>query len=158
MGKNLVSGITVVNLAVAIVFIFATLFVIFYKIFAVSAHLKAMEVNLQVGRWNKMHLIYALETEKLGSFKDIGFIPQGEVAKDGEASKGPYFNYSSDLLNGKGRFLAVNRVGLDACKKYDGQWFAYINPEQIIGNAVAEAPIKRCAELTPDFELLRDFL
>ena len=52
--------------------------------------------------------------------------------------------------------MAENKVHLDDCKRYDGQWFAYINPEQMIGNAVAEAPISRCAVLTPDYELLRE--
>jgi hypothetical protein len=156
MSRELWSGITVVNFVIAVVLITATGFVVFYKLFAISAHVKAAEVNPQAGRWNKMHLTYALETEKLGSFKEIGYIPYGDVAKDGESSQSSYFNYSSDLLNGKGRFLAVNRVRLEACKKYDGQWFAYINPEQMIGNAVAEAPISRCAVLTPDFELLRE--
>jgi hypothetical protein len=156
MGRELRSGFTFANMVIAIALITATGFVAFYKLFAVSAQVKAVEVNQQTAKWNKMHLAYALETEKLGAFKDIGFVPYGDVAKDGESSKSSYFNYSSDLLNGKGRFLAVNSVRLDACKKHDGQWFAYINPEQIIGNAVAEAPIQRCAILTPDYELLRE--
>jgi len=150
-------GITLVNLIIAIVFIAIAAFVVFHKLFALSGQVRAMEVEPQAGKWNKMHLAYALEYEKLGSFRDIGYVPHGEVMKEGEASRSSTFSYSSDLINGKGRFLAVNRKTLDACKKYDGQWFAYINPEQMIGNAVAEAPIKRCAVLTPNFELLREF-
>jgi len=59
------------------------------------------------------------------------------------------------LTRGKGRFLAINRVSLDKCGKGEGAWFAYGNPEQIVGNAVVEPPVARCAALTPHFELLR---
>jgi hypothetical protein len=157
MSRDFTAGITVVNLVIAIVLLTAFGFIAYYKLFAVSSLIKATEVSQQAGKWNKMHLAYALENESLGSFKDIGYVPAGEVTKDGEAGRSPTFNYSSDLINGKGRFLAVNRVSLDDCKKYKGQWLAYINPEQIIGNAVSELPIGKCAILTPNFELLREF-
>jgi hypothetical protein len=157
MSKNFTAGITVVNLVIAIVLLTAFGFVAYYKLFAISSLVRATEVSQQVGKWNKAHLAYALETEKLGSFKDIGFVPTGEATKDGEAGRSSTFNYSSDLINGRGRFLAINRVSLDDCKKYKGQWLAYINPEQLMGNAVAELPIERCAILTPNFELLREF-
>ncbi len=150
-------GITVVNFVIAIVLITALAFVVFYKLFAVDAHVKAAEVNLQVGKWNKLQVTYAMAYENLGSFRDIGYIPYGKIASDGESSKSRVFSYSSDLRNGKGRFLAVNRVSLNDCLRYEGYWLAYGNPEQIIGNAVVELPVARCAELTPDFELLKDF-
>ena len=148
-------GVTIVNLIIALAFLFAGGFVLFHKLFAISADVKALEVEREAGKWNKMHLAYALENEKLGSFKEIGYVPFGEILKDGEASKSKIFSYSSDLINGRGRFLAINRVTLAQCRRHDGQWFAYINPEQIIGNAVAESPVERCAVLLPNFELLR---
>jgi hypothetical protein len=150
-------GVTVVNFIIAVVLILAFAFVIFYKLFALSAQVKALEVNPQAGRWNRLLVAYAIETETLGSFKEIGFVPYGKLAEDGESSKSSTFSYSSDLENGKGRFLAINIIGLDNCKKKEGHWFAYGNIEQFAGNAVAEPPIKRCAVLTPNFELFRDF-
>jgi len=149
-------SISIVNLVIAIVFIAAVAFIVFYKIFAVDAQIKAVEVNQQASKWNKLQVAYAITNEKLGSFSEIGYVPYGNVESDGESSKSKYFNYNSDLINGKGRFLAVNRVKLDKCKKYEGQWLAYGNPEQVAGNAVVELPIPKCAILTPDFELLRE--
>jgi len=148
-------SISIVNLVIAIVFIGAIAFIVFYKLFAVDAQIKAVEVNQQAGKWNKLSVAYAIAYERLGSFKEIGYIPYGKVDKDGESSKSKYFNYSSDLINGKGRFLAINRVKLDKCLKYEGEWLAYGNPEQVVGNAVVEPPIPKCAVLTPDFELLK---
>jgi len=148
-------SISVVNLITAILFIAVVVFIVFYKLFAVEAQVKALEVSQQAGKWNRLSVTYAIENEKLGSFKEIGYVPFGKVASDGESSQSKYFNYSSDLANGKGRFLAVNRVKLDNCSKYEGEWFAYMNPEQIVGNAVPEPPISKCAILTPDFELLK---
>ena len=145
------------NLVVAIVLITALAFIVFYKLFAVDAQVKAVEVSLQAGKWNRLLVAHALEYEKLGSFKEIGYIPYGKVATDGESSKSRVFNYSSDLENGKGRFLAINRVSLDSCLRYEGYWLAYGNPEQVVGNAVVELPVSRCAILTPYFELLRNF-
>jgi len=151
------SGITIVNVIIALAFLFAAGFVLFHKLFAVSTNVKVLEVEQEASKWNKMHLAYALEYEKLGSFNEIGFVPFGEILKEGEASKSKTFSYSSDLMNGRGRFLAINRINLDRCRKHDGQWFAYINPEQMIGNAVAESPVERCAVLLPNFELLRGY-
>ncbi len=150
-------GITVVNLVIAVVLITALAFIVFYKLFAVDAKIKASEVNPQAGQWNKLLVSYAMEREELGTFKEIGYVPYGKVAPDGESSKSQVFNYSSDFLNGKGRFLAVNRISLNDCSRYEGLWLAYGNPEQIVGNAVAELPVLRCAILTPNFELLRVF-
>jgi hypothetical protein len=146
-----------VNLVIAIVLITALSFIVFNKLFAVDAQVKAGEVSLQAGKWNKLLLTYAMEYEKLGSFEEIGYVPYGKIASDGESSKSKVFNYSSDLKNGKGRFLAINRVSLDNCLRYEGYWLAYGNPEQMVGNAVVELPVSRCAILTPYFELLRNF-
>ena len=148
-------SISIVNLVIAIVLIAALGFIVFYKIFAVDAQIKAIEVSQQAGKWNKLLVAYAISNEKLGSFKEIGYIPYGNVESDGESSKSKYFSYNSDLENGKGRFFATNRVKLDKCLKYEGQWLAYGNPEQVVGNAVVELPVPKCAILTPDFELLK---
>ena len=150
-------SITVVNLVVAIVLITALAFIVFYKLFAADAQVKAVEVSMQAGKWNRLQVAYAMEYEELGSFTEIGYIPVGKVAADGESSKSQVFSYSSDLENGKGRFLAINRVSLDNCLRYEGYWLAYGNPEQVVGNAVVELPVSRCAILTPYFELLRNF-
>jgi len=146
-----------VHLGGAIVFICALVFIVVHKLFAVDARIRAAEVVEQAGKWNKLLVAYAIENEELGSFTEIGYVPPGKVAKDGESSKSDAFKYSSDQDHGKGRFLAINRVSLDKCGKYEGEWFAYGNQEQIVGNAVAEPPVARCAGLTPDFELLRGY-
>ncbi|MCL2260194.1 MAG: hypothetical protein FWC15_02440 [Fibromonadales bacterium] len=151
------TGITIVNLSVAIVLMGALVFIVIHKLFAVDAKVRAVEVLEQAGQWNKLLVAYAIENEELGSFTEIGYVPIGKVAKDGESSKSDVFEYNSDLANGKGRFLAINRVSLNECRKRKGEWFAYGNPEQIVGNAVAEAPIAKCAVLTPYFELLRGY-
>jgi len=151
------AGITIVNLSVAIVLMGALAFIVFYKLFDLDAKVKATEVLQQSWQWNKLLVAYAIENEELGSFKEIGYVPPGKVAADGESSKSHFFKYSSDLEGGKGRFLAINRVRLNECRKNEGEWFAYGNPEQIVGNAVVEAPVARCAVLTPYFELLRGF-
>jgi len=157
MGMKTDLGVTIVNLVVAIVLVTALAFIVFYKLFAVDAQVKAVEVSLQAGKWNRLLVAHAMEYEKLGSFKEIGYVPNGKVAADGESSKSGVFNYSSDAKNGEGRFLAINRVSLNNCLRYEGYWLAYGNPEQMVGNAVVELPIRRCAILTPYFELLRSF-
>jgi len=147
--------ISLSNFLTAIAFIAVLAFIVFYKLFSVDAQVKAVEVSQEAGKWNRLSVTYALYCEQLGSFKEIGYVPIGKVDKDGEGSKSKYFKYSSDLINGKGRFLAVNRVSLDKCLKYEGVWFAYMNPEQIVGNAVPELPLRKCAILTPEFELFK---
>ncbi|MCL2207196.1 MAG: hypothetical protein FWB90_03765 [Fibromonadales bacterium] len=151
------TSITIANLSVAVVLVGALAFIVVYKLFAVDAKVKASEVILQAGQWNKLLVAHAIENEDLGSFAEIGYVPPGKLSEGGENSKSRYFKYSSDLDNGKGRFLAVNTVSFNECRKYEGKWFAYGNPEQIVGNAVAEAPVARCATLTPFFELLRGY-
>jgi len=148
-------SISLSSLLIAIALIAALAFIVFYKLFSVDVHVKAAEVSQEAGKWNRLSVTYALTYEKLGSFKEIGYVPIGKVDKDEEGSESKYFKYSSDLANGTGRFLAVNKVNLDNCRKYEGEWFAYMNPEQIIGNAVPELPIRKCAVLTPEFELFK---
>jgi hypothetical protein len=158
MEKYHIPGIPVSNLVIAIVLLSILAFVVFNKIFATDAKIRAMEVSQQAGQWNKLQVTYAIHNEKLGNFTEIGYVPPGKLAPDGESSRSKTFSYSSDLDNGIGRFLAINIVTLEKCKKNKGQWFAYGNPEQFVGNAVAEVPMRsECAVLTPDFELLREF-
>jgi len=148
-------SISLSHFLIAIALIATLAFIVFYKLFSVDAKVKAVEVSQEAGKWNRLSVAYAIFYEQLGSFKEIEYVPIGKVDADGEGSQSKYFKYSSDLKNGKGRFLAVNRVSLDKCFKYEGQWFAYMNPEQIVGNAVPELPLRKCAVLTPDFELFR---
>ncbi|GHV16274.1 hypothetical protein AGMMS49938_16130 [Fibrobacterales bacterium] len=152
--KHCKSGITVVNLVITIVVLAVAAFVILMKIFSVGAQVRAVEVEQQVRTWNKLQVAFALNNERLGSFKDIAYVPPGKLRDEGEASKGSSFNYSSDLLNGKGRFLAINNTKMEKCRKYEGTWLAYANPENIMGNAVIELPIQKCAVLTPKFDVI----
>jgi hypothetical protein len=158
MEKYHTPGIPVTNLVVAIVLISIFAFIVFNKASATDAKVRAVEVSQQAGQWNKLQVAYAIHNEKLGSFTQIGYVPPGTLAKDGESSKSRSFSYSSDLETGIGRFLAINIVSLEKCKKHKGRWGAYGNPDQIMGNAVAIPPeVPECAALTPDFELLKEF-
>jgi hypothetical protein len=151
MDKN--HGMTLVHLLLFLLVAFAAILYLYSKTSSANAKLKVLEVEAEVGKWNKAQIAYALDVGQLGSFTEIGYRPPGVLAPDGESSRSKAFLYSSDSDIAKGRWRALNSVRLGSCSRGEGVWAAFANPEAILANAHLEDPVPDCMKYTPGFKL-----
>jgi prepilin-type N-terminal cleavage/methylation domain-containing protein len=75
--KNSKQGFTLIELMVVIVIIGILAAIAIPKLFGMSAKAKASEVGPAAGTWSKLQLAYIMETEEVGTFKEIAYSMPG---------------------------------------------------------------------------------
>ena len=152
-------GFTLIELMVVIVIMGILAAVAVPKLFGMIAKSKASEVGPAAGTYIKLQDAYASESNKAGTWKNIGYVAPGATAA-GSSGKTTNFEYAgaiaSDVVitssapsNSEG-WKANNLVALNDCKIKTGAWTVKVSAATN-GNSLTYAASTACEELTPSF-------
>jgi prepilin-type N-terminal cleavage/methylation domain-containing protein len=152
-------GFTLIELMVVIVIMGILAAVAVPKLFGMIAKSKASEVGPAAGTYIKLQDAYASESNKAGTWKNIGYVAPGATAA-GSSGNTTNFSYSgsiaadvpitSSMADQASAWLAVNSVALNDCRIGAGNWAIKVKKAEN-GNSLLYEATTACEELTPSF-------
>lgn len=115
------------------------------KFVGMSDKAQASEVGPAAGTWSKLQSGYYLETERVGTWSDIGYSAPGARVAEGVSETDNFRYYEPET----GMFVAENKVSLGDCPA-GNKWVAQFNADN--ANTMTFLPEDTdCAALTPNF-------
>ncbi len=164
-------GFTLIELMVVIVIMGILAAVAVPKLFGMIAKSKASEVGPAAGTYIKLQDAYVSESNKVGSWKLIGYVAPGSTSAASEGSTTNFaYTAGTDLASngstldidgssgvgtaGKVTWQAKNRVALNECAVIEANKWTLTTKAASNGNSVTytAAVTDACLQLTPTFE------
>ena len=150
-------GFTLIELMVVIVIMGILAAVAVPKLFGMIAKSKASEVGPAAGTYIKLQDAYASESNKVGNWKNIGYVAPGATAAGSQGTT-TNFTYVGSIADdaaigsfgGGDGWTASNSVALNDCAIGAGNWNVAVAANSN-GNSLSYTATTACQELTPSF-------